>query len=55
MSRGIVEIEVVFFDVFAMVALARCHAVGTLFENRILSVPEGKTENDELVTVTDCG
>ena len=55
MCGGIVEIELLLFNVFAMVALARRHSIGTLFENRILSVPEGKTENDELVAVTDCG
>ena len=44
MGRSTVEIEVVLLDVFAVVALAIGQAEQSLLQNRVVAIPEGKSE-----------
>jgi hypothetical protein len=51
MCRGRVEIIIKFFHVLAVVALMACDSKQTLFEDRILLVPEREPETETLVVV----
>ena len=52
-SRRAVEVEVILFDVLAMVALAIGQPEQPLLENRVRAVPERQRETQDLVAVTD--
>ena len=51
MGRRRIEIEVIVFDVFAMVPFIAREAEQPFLQNRITSVPEGDSEADILVTI----
>src|ERR1700761_155678 len=51
--RGAVEVEVVFFKVFAMVALAVRQTERTFFENGIFAIPQGHAETQQLLVIAD--
>jgi hypothetical protein len=51
MGRGGIEIEVVFLDVFAVVAFVAGEPKQALFEDRIFLIPERKRETDVLMTI----
>ena len=48
-----VEVEVIFFDVFAVVALAVGEPEEPFFENRVFPVPEGECKTEPLLFVAD--
>ena len=48
-----VEVEVVFFDIFPVVALAVRQAEHALFEDGIPAIPQGYAETQQLLTVAD--
>jgi hypothetical protein len=50
--RG-VEVEVVLFDVLAVVPFTACEAKESLLENGVVAVPESQSEADGLMTVAD--
>jgi hypothetical protein len=54
-GRSVVEVEVVLLDVLAVVALVRSDAEQALLEDRVLLVPEGRGEAEELIAVRDAG
>jgi len=49
MSRCRIEVEVILFDVFAVIAFVSGQAKKTLLEDRVLSVPEGRGKTQALV------
>ena len=51
MRRRAVEVEVVFFDILAMVAFAIGQSEQTFFQNGILPIPEGKRKTKPLLVV----
>ena len=53
--RRIVEVEVIFLDVLAVIALRRRQAEEAFLEDRVLAVPEGGGEAEELIAVADAG
>ena len=53
--RRAIEVEVVLLHVLAVVALAVGQPEEPLFENRILAVPEGEAEAEELLVVGNPG
>src|SRR5258708_21020169 len=55
MSRCRIEVEVILFDVFAVIAFVSGQAKKTLLEDRVLSVPEGQGKTQALVAVTNTG
>ena len=55
MRRRAVEVEVVFLDVLAVIALAVGQAEQALLEDRVLAVPEGQREAEPLLVVGDAG
>ncbi len=54
-GRGRVKVEVVLFDVLAVVALGPCQAEQPLFENRVAPIPERQRKTEHLLVVTDAG
>jgi hypothetical protein len=54
MSWGIVEVEVVFLHILAMISFARRKAKGALFQNRILAIPDSQAEDKQLISVAYC-
>ena len=50
-----VEVEVVFLDVLAVIALVAGEAEEAFFQDRIALVPQRDRETDRLVTVADAG
>ena len=50
---GVVNVEVVFLDVFAMVALERGKAEEPFLEVGIFFIPKGRCEAEQLIPVTD--
>src|SRR5579884_4025370 len=55
MSGGVIKIVIIFFDILAVIALLSVEAEESLFQNGIVSVPEGRSEADILVAVTEAG
>src|SRR6516225_10220232 len=55
MRRRAVEVEVIFFNVFAVIAFASSQAKQPLLENGILSIPQGKGKTDHLMAIGDTG
>src|SRR5258708_20760100 len=55
MSRCRIEVEVILFDVFAVIAFVSGQAKKTLLEDRVLSVPEGQGKTQALVAATNTG
>jgi len=55
MRGGVVDVEVVFLHVFAVVTLERGEAEQSLLEMRIGLVPEGRREAEQLKPVADPG
>ena len=53
--RRAVEIEVVFLDVFAVVALAVRQAEHTFFEDGVFAIPQGHAEAQQLLVIADAG
>ena len=53
--RGAVEIEIVLFDIFPVVALGVAQTKQPLLEEGIPTVPEGQGQAEILVPVTDPG
>jgi len=51
MGRRAVEVEVVFLNVLAVIALAVGQAEQALLEDRVLAVPEGQREAEPLLVV----
>jgi hypothetical protein len=55
MRRRAVEVEVVFFDIFAVVALAVRQTEEAFLEDWITAIPQGHTEAERLLVVADAG
>src|SRR5215813_12150627 len=55
MCRRAVEIEVILFNVFAVIALTSGDAKQPLLENGIFSIPQGESKTDHLMAVGDTG
>src|SRR4051794_2796235 len=55
MRRRVVEIEIVFLDVLAVVSLFAADAEHAFFEKRIATVPHRQCETEILVTVANAG
>src|SRR5262249_45425746 len=55
MGGSAVEIEVVFLDVLAVIALAVGQTKESLLENWIFAVPQGQGETESLLVVGDAG
>jgi hypothetical protein len=53
MRRRAVEVEVVFFDVLAVIAFAIGQPEETLLEDRVFPVPEGERKTESLFLVRD--
>src|ERR1051325_11547082 len=53
MGRRRVQVEIVLFDVLAVIALLTCESEQTLFEYRISAVPKRQREANELVAIAD--
>ena len=53
MGGRAVKVEVIFFDIFTMVALVASQAKQPLFKDGILLIPQGHAEADILEAVTD--
>ena len=53
--RRAVEIEVIFFDVFAVVGLAVRQPEHTFFEDGVFAVPQSHAEAQPLIVVADAG
>jgi hypothetical protein len=54
-GRGAVEVEIVFFDVLAVVALAVGQAEEAFLENGVLTVPQGQGEAEPLLVIGQAG
>src|SRR6516225_6640869 len=54
-GRGAVEVEIIFLDVLAVIALAIGQPEQPLLEDRVLSVPQGKRKAQPLVVIADAG
>src|SRR5271166_6500635 len=50
-----VEVEIILFDVLAVIGLAVGQAVYPLFEYRVLAIPQGKGEAQSLLVVAETG
>jgi len=50
-SRGGVQIEVVFLHILTVVALISSEAEQALLENRVFAVPQSESETDQLVAI----
>ena len=55
MRWRVVEVEVVFFDVLAVIAFGRRQTEEALLEDRIMTIPEGGGEDEKLVAVANAG
>jgi hypothetical protein len=55
MRRRGVEVVVKLFDVFAVISLAVREAEKALFQNWIFPIPEGQSQTDALMVVTQAG
>src|SRR5271154_460201 len=55
MGRRRVEVEIVFLDVFAVIALAVGQTEQPLFEDRVLAVPQSEGEAKPLMIVAETG
>src|SRR5579884_1652193 len=55
MGRRIIEVVIIFFDILAVVALFTIEAKETLFQDGVVSIPEGRGEADELVAIAEAG
>src|SRR6266571_907894 len=53
MRRRAVEVEIIFFDVLAVVALAVGQTEESLLQNGVFPVPEGERKTDPLLVVAD--
>src|SRR6266545_1215281 len=53
--RRRVEIEVVLFDVFTVIAFAAGQTEYALFQNRIATIPQRQRETHHLLTIADSG
>src|SRR6202050_5779820 len=52
--RGsVVEVKIIFFYVFAVIALGRTQPEHSLFQDRVAAVPKRERENKKLVTIAD--
>src|SRR6266581_3700375 len=50
-----VEVEVIFFDILAMIAFVAGQAEKTFLQNWVMLVPERHGEADQLSAITDAG
>src|SRR5262249_38498627 len=50
---GAIEVKIIFFDVFPVVALAIGQAKEPLLEDRVLAIPQGKRKAQPLVVIAD--
>jgi hypothetical protein len=55
MGRRRVEVEILFLDILAVVALGGRQPEQALLEDGVLAVPEGRGEAEQLVAVADAG
>src|SRR6476646_1713419 len=55
MRRGIVQIKVIFLNVFAVIAFAVSQAEEPLLENRVLAVPQRQREAEMLFIIGNTG
>src|SRR6266852_2383883 len=53
MRRSVVEVEVVLFDVYAVIALISCESEEAFLQDRIAPVPHCQRKADVLVAVAD--
>src|SRR6266567_2866956 len=54
-SGGAIQIKVIFFDVFPMIALTVCEAEHPFLQNGILAVPHSQSEAQQLFVIADTG
>src|SRR5262249_42250917 len=52
-SRGAIEVEVILFDILTMIPFTVRQPKQPFFEDRVLSVPQGEGETEELSIVRD--
>ena len=50
-----VEVEIIFFNVFAVITLAVRQPEHAFFQDRILAIPQGQAEAQQLLIVADSG
>src|ERR1700760_4325857 len=55
MRWGVVQIEVIFLYILAVVALAVREPEQTLFKNRVLAIPQGHAKAQQLPVIADAG
>src|SRR5690242_20561923 len=55
MGRDVIEIEVIFLDVLAVISFVPANAKQALLEDRIAAVPEREGETQPLVVIADAG
>ena len=53
--RSVVQVEVILFHVFAMIAFMDCETEHAFFENGIVSIPESDGKAEILVTIANAG
>ena len=53
MSRRGIQIVVLFFDVFAVIAFVTINAKESLFQNRIATIPQGQSKAQATLTIRD--
>jgi hypothetical protein len=54
-SRGVVEIVVVFFDIFSVIAFGVCESKEPLFQDWILEVPHSDRKAERLLVIRNAG
>jgi hypothetical protein len=55
MCRGIVEVEIILLDIFAVVALAVGQAEETLLQDWVPAIPERHAKAQPLLIIADTG
>src|SRR2546430_3744047 len=50
-----IEIEIIFFDVFSVIAFVAGEAKNTFFEDWVAAVPKGERETDHLMAIAEAG
>src|ERR1022692_3948069 len=55
MSGCVIEIEPVFFDIFAVIALVARESKHSFFEDRVAAIPQRKGKHQQLVAIANAG
>jgi hypothetical protein len=55
MRRSAIEVEIIFLDVLAVIALTRREVKSPLFQDRIIAIPKSKAEHQKLIAIADSG